>query len=332
MFAFVSGSAPRSRLTAVWVIVALVVCLLAAGIEADRAGAEDTFRFEGKPGPGFTAYARTPPECWSEPSGIFASEAGAGDYGSISAEASLFDECGEAWSTLIYYGQSLVPVEHISGMAAEEWEGGFGEFGFEARDPAFGPATLGCPYWSPLPSQTGVTPLDTMTSEVDGTTCTLEWLPGFAPHRAVASSVRRSAPVYSRFVDSLAPVSAGRAGVAVQAFGPKRLGVEDQITLRTRAGRVIGRAIARLEVEAKKRRVAVSLDPATQLALVRRGFLVVRASIRHVDGTHGSGDTTSQLVLRSVDAGLRQPRSAGELQPRRMRPGTVTPGRGRRRG
>ncbi len=54
-----------------------------------------------------------------------------------------------------------------------------------------------------------------------------------------------------------------------------------------------------IEVGAKARWIEVPLDRATRRGLREKGFLVVRGSVGHIDGSAGGGDTTTQLVLRT---------------------------------
>jgi hypothetical protein len=273
--------------------IAALALLAAPGVPAARA--EDTFRFKSEAGPGFTALPTSLPECWSDPSGVFARN-GSGERGSVDADISPFGGCEEGWGSIIFWGQKLEMVWGTS--PHEEWLGGYVGFRFEARDPVVGTATLSCPSeWYERFTEFGIAKLETMVSEVDGTTCTVEWLPGDAPESATGSTVGRPSPTYSRFVDSLASISTDDAGVMVQVFGREQHRVEDAITLRTSSGRLIGRTTASLRADAKEKRVDVPLDPATRRALTRHGFLVVRASIHPVDGSPGDGDSTSQLVL-----------------------------------
>jgi hypothetical protein len=283
---------PYSRLHA-FAIAAIAALALLAVLGAPAARAEDTFRFRGEPGPSFTALPGSLPECWSDGSGIFSSSNEADEDGSVSADLDPFDECGEQWATEIYWGQE-------QRSWTREWSGGYGGFWFDAQDEVATPATLSCfVNGSEWVESLGIKPIGSMMSaEVDGTDCKVAWLPGAGPESASASSVGEPSAKYSHFVDSLARVSAGKARVEVQAFGRGRLGVEDEITLRTKSGQLIGQATAKLEVGDKPKQVSVPLDGATKRALAAHGFLIVNASIRHIDGSAGAGDHTAQLVLR----------------------------------
>lgn len=298
---------PSNRLLA-FAVASIAAFLLFAALGVAGARAEDTFRFEGQPGPGFTSDAGEVPECWSDASGIFRPSNEASEDGKVRADLDIWDECGEQWATEIYYGQHLhEPPQNPLVSSSYEWSGGYGGFWFDAEDRSLEPATLSC--WAngaEWVESLGIMPIENlMSAEVDGTTCTVEWLPGAGPESASASSVADTSAKYSHFVDSLAPVSAGKAQVAVQTFGRRRLGVEDEITLRTKGGQLIGQATTHLEVGDKPKQVVVPLDQATRRTLAAHGFLVVKASIRHVDGSAGAGDTTSQLVLRKAGASHR---------------------------
>ncbi len=279
----------------------LAAALILAGMAASRAGAEDTFRFNNETGQGFTNGARdSVPECWSDDHGALGPQTEPALTGEIRADVGPFEGCGEWWGANLSYDQELWE-EYMPGN--DLWKGGVGAFYFAAEDPAFGPATLSCRAtgreWAEKAEFPTVPIENEMSSEVDGTTCTVAWLPGASATAATASSTSTDSAKYSHFVDSLAPVVAGKARVQVQTFGRRRLTVEDAITLRTQSGRIIGQAKARLEVGAKARWIEVPLDPATRRALREKGFLLVRGSVRHIDGSAGGGDTTTQLVLRT---------------------------------
>jgi hypothetical protein len=176
---------------------------------------------------------------------------------------------------------------------------------FWAEDPAVGPATLRCEdigTGEPGEGTWGTRPIsNVMTSEVEGTTCTMSWLPGAGPS---ADSLDRARPLepagakYSRFVDSLAPVKGDVAYVSVQTFGLQSLAVEDQVALSTRAGQSIGEATATLRVGARAKSVPVKLSSLALQEIKRHGFLMVDAKVNHVDGSTGDGDSTAHLVLR----------------------------------
>jgi hypothetical protein len=283
----------RSARIAALLAAVIAVVLLSAAFAAP-AGAEDTFRFDNETGEGFTSSGRdTVPECWSGAHGALAAIGEPALNGSIRADVGPFEGCGEEWGASLAYGQTLAESWEDEGRMEYWWTGGTGLFGFFAEDPVVGGATVSCPGGSESPI------LNEMSAEVDGTTCTVEWLPGAGPSgSARASAVAAPNAKYTRFVSSLAPVVDGMARVAVQAFARRDLLVEDEVVLRTLGGHVIGRATTLLRVGAKAKRIAISLAPAARKALAQGGDLVVKASISHVDGSKGSGDTTSQLVLR----------------------------------
>jgi len=294
-----SSALPWGRLFALTAVVVAVLLVL-TGLAASRAGAEDTFRFNNETGQGFTNGARdTVPECWYGDNGALGPQTEPKLTGEIRADISPWESCGEWWGANLSYNQEFWE-EYTPGN--DLWKGGVGAFVFDAEDPTVGPATLSCRAagreWverAEFPTQ----PIENvMSAEVDGTTCTVAWLPGAHTASAAAVGTAVDTAKYTHFVDSLAPVVGGKALVAVQTFGRSRLKVEDAITLSTQGGRVIGRAKARLEVGAKAQRVAVTLDAVTRRVLRRRGFLVVKAAVSHVDGSAGGGDTTTQLVLR----------------------------------
>jgi hypothetical protein len=285
------------RISALLAALAAAALLLAA-FAAPRAGAEDVFRFDNETGEGFTSSARdVVPECWSGVSGVLAPIAEPTQNGSIRADVGPFDGCGEWWGADLAYGQTLQETWEEHGETERYWTGGVGVFGFTAEDPVVGGSSLSCAGGNESPI------LNVMSAEVDGDTCTVEWLPGAGPSDgARASAVAPPSAKYTRFVSSLAPVAGGKARIAVQAFARHDLRVEDGIVLRTLGGHQIGRATTHLRVGAKAKRVPVTLAPAARRALAKRGELVVKASIRHVDGSQGGGDSTSQLVLRRSTA------------------------------
>ncbi|MFN8216658.1 MAG: hypothetical protein U0R71_08685 [Solirubrobacterales bacterium] len=284
------------------VLAALGAAAVLAMFAPPRAAAEDTFRFENETGKGFTAGGRdTVPECWFGASGVLAPQTEPQLTGRISADVGPFESCGGFWSTTLSYDQEFLEDYEMEGQPGALWRGGVGGFAFDAEDPSIGPATLSCSAagreWAELG---GAEPIENlMSSEVEGTVCTVEWLPGAGPQRlARASAVAPADARYSHFVSSLAAVEGGAARVAVQTFARRKLAVADEVVLRTRSGAAIGHATVRLRVGDRARRAAVPLSAAARRALGKRGYLVVRATIRHVDGSPGSGDRTSRLVLR----------------------------------
>ena len=294
------SSPPWGRVVAL-AAAAFAAALILAGMAVSRAGAEDTFRFNNETGQGFTNGARdSVPECWYDDHGALGPQTEPALTGEIRAEVGPFEGCGEWWGANLSYDQEFWE-EYTRGN--DLWKGGVGAFYFAAEDPVVGPATLSCRAtgreWAEKAEFPTVPIENEMSSEVDGTTCTVAWLPGASATTATASSTSTDSAKYSHFVDSLAPVASGRAWVQVQTFGRRRLAVKDVITLSTQGGRLIGRAKARLEVGAKARWISVRLDPATRRLLREKGYLVVGGSIRHIDGSAGGGDTTTQLVLRT---------------------------------
>jgi len=296
-----SSSLSFGRVLALAAAAGIAAVLALAGIAASRAGAEDTFRFDNETGQAFTNGARdSVPECWSDDRGALGPQTQPELTGEIRADVGPFEGCGEWWGANLSYDQEFWE-EYTPGN--DLWKGGVGAFVFAAEDPVVGPATLSCRAagreWAERAEFPTVPIENEMSSEVDGTTCTVAWLPGAHAATAAATGTSTDSAKYSHFVDSLAPVAAGKARVEVQTFGRRRLGVEDLITLRAAGGRVVGRAKAHLEVGARARWVEVPLDAATRRLLRQDGFLVVRASVRHVDGSAGGGDSTTQLVLRT---------------------------------
>ena len=295
----------RSARTHALLVATAVAFVALMAIAAGPARAEDTFRFENHTGEGFTSYSEAAPECWEQPTGPLAWVSEPRQSGSISADISPFGSCKEWWSANLAYEQEFWEgYETTSGEHIDLWKGGVGTFNFWAEDPAIGPATLRCAGFGEITGEAGPRPIENeMSAEVDGTDCSINWLPGAGPSGS-ADSLARTQPMepvdskYSRFVDSLAPVKGGIAQVSVQTFGLHRVAVEDQIELQTRGGEPVGRATTRLRVGEKPKRVAVKLAPVALAAIAKHGYLLVDASLAHVDGSKGDGDNTSELVLK----------------------------------
>lgn len=301
-------------------LVATAFALVAlATIAAGSARAEDTFRFDNQTGEGFTAFSEGPGECWSRPGGALAWQSEPHLSGSISADVGLFEGCKEWWAANLSYEQEFWEgYEDTNGEYIDLWRNGVGTMNFWAEDPEIGPATLRCEDVGTGEGTWGSRPISNeMTSEVEGTTCTMSWLPGAGPSADSLDHARPLEPAgakYTRFVDSLAPVKGDIAHVSVQAFGLQRLAVEDQVALRTRGGQLIGETTTTLWVGERAKSVAVKLAPVALQEIKKHGYLMVDAKVTHVDGSKGDGDSTAELVLRR-DGVPRHP--AGGRPPKR---------------
>jgi hypothetical protein len=267
-------------------LAALLALLAVAALAVPAAEAEDVFYFESNTGMKFLGanMDNLEEECWFNPSGNMIWENAAED-GSIHAiDDNPFDNCSAAWGANMTY--------YVHGK-------GIGAIGFGGFDPLVGSATVECQAngyeWE---EGNFYTPIERyMTSEADGLTCTAEWLPGQGPPQSARSS-RAEGGWHSRLVNSLAPVKGGAAMVSVQVFGRGNHSLRDQVTLRTRSGKLIGSGSGVSEVGARAHRIAVPLAAFARKRLKQKHELTVRAVLRHVDGAPGTGDETKQLVLR----------------------------------
>ena len=185
------------------------------------------------------------------------------------------------------------------------WKGGVGAFYFAAEDPAFGPATLSCRAtgreWAEKAEFPTVPIENEMSSEVDGTTCTVAWLPGASATAATASSTSTASPWPSTHTSLTASLPWWRVRRASRSR-PSAGAVSRSRTPSPCARRADASSDRRRPVSKSAQRRGGSrcaLDPATRRALREKGFLLVRGSVRHIDGSAGGGYTTTQLVLRT---------------------------------
>ncbi len=289
-----SAIRPLRLLVPLAFLLAATLLLAAASAEA-----HDTFTFQGPAGVEFRNYdeatnspwqAEAEDQCWVGRTGNLVEEQ-SGSEGSIHA----FPEtrpatCPERWTAYMGYRQGRYT---FGGILFRPWvlEGSWStvqciipDLESELFDELF-PASIEM----------------LMSAEADGTTCIVEWLPGKGSGSALARAASLApAGWHSRMVDSLARVAGGTAKVRVEIFGSGKRTVRDRVTLRTRGGRLIGSATGAGHTAAGPRTIAVPLAPFAQRALAQKGELMVRARLRHADGTPGTGDRTRQLVLRAT--------------------------------
>lgn len=279
-------------------LVAAVLALLALLAPAPAA-ASDAFYFENETGMVFTPNDQDnfEEECWYGATGVFVPGPRGAEDGSIRSEAGL--GCTEAWGSNLAFNQRYYGSWEQESGRIYFWEGGIGAFGFSAYDPLIGSSTVSCEAngyeWE---EGNGFTPIERfMASEVDGHTCTVDWLPGVnAGDTASSSALNTARAGHVRIVDSLAQVRGGKARVRVQLFGLGHVRRTVHLVLRSGAGMPIGRASRELRVGDKARVVAVPLDASVRRA-ARKRDVRVSASVS-VESPGGTGDRTSQLVLR----------------------------------
>jgi hypothetical protein len=272
----------RTRSSILTLILAAALSVLAV----PTAQAEDAFYLESSTGMKFAGEYMDviEPGCWFGPTGNMI-EGNAAEDGSIRSDISPFDQCSDAWGSALGFG-----------LNGQNYFG----FNFGAYDWGLASATLDCEGRGVESAEAeGVNPIERlMSAEVDGLTCTIEWLPGARP--SASSLAQRAVPSWhSRLVSSLAPVANGKAKVKAQLFGPGRRTVRDRVVLRIRSGRLIGEGVGSTRAGSRPGLVPVPLAPFARRLLAANKELVVRASVTHADGTPGTGDETKQLVLRS---------------------------------
>jgi hypothetical protein len=279
--------------TSPFALLAALVALIA--ISAAPAQAEDAFYFESSTGMKFLGEDMDGFEggCWFGPTGNMIDGKAAED-GSIRAEFGPLAECDEAWGANFSFG--------FGGS-------NYGSVDFAAYDWPFAGSQLDClGNGAESARLEGQIPIERfMSIEVEGDTCTVEWLPGArpTPHaREVFLAPDPGLPGlargwHSRLVSSLARVAGDRAKVRVQVFGTGSRVVGDRITLRSRSGRLLGRGLGTSRTATRPRLISVALTPFARRLLAKKKEIVVRASLAHADGTPGSGDETKQLTLRA---------------------------------
>ncbi|HVY96428.1 MAG TPA: hypothetical protein VHA54_05665 [Solirubrobacterales bacterium] len=279
-------------------LLAAALALLAL-VVVPAAQASDAFYFENETGMVFTPndMDSLESECWYGATGVFVAGPSGSEDGSVRSEAGL--GCRE------FFGANLAFKQRYGGSWEQSegpvffWEGGVGAFGFQADDPLVGFSSVDCaangPGWE---EGNGFRPIEAfMTAEVDGNTCTVEWLPGIdAGDVATGSAAGSAAAGHVRFVDSRAEVRGGKARVRVQVFGRGGAQRRCTVVLRGKAGEAIGRASRELKVGDKARTIAVPLAPFARQAL-RVGHDLRAGAVLSIDSVGGSGDNTSQLVL-----------------------------------
>jgi hypothetical protein len=277
-------------------ILTLLLALALGILGVSGAQAEDAFYLESSTGMKFGGeyMDSIEPGCWFGPTGNMI-PGNAAEDGSIRSDISPFDQCSDAWGGAFGFGLN-----------------GQNYFGFEfgAYDWGLASATLDCEGRGVESAEIeGVNPIERlMSAEVDGLTCTIEWLPGARPSplrrplsgdRGYAQEPLAAKGWHSRIVSSLATVRGGKAKVRSQIFGRPRREIRDRLTLRMPSGRLIGRGVGSGETGSRAHRITVPLAPFARQLLAEKKDLLVRASLTHADGTPGSGDETSQLVLRA---------------------------------
>jgi hypothetical protein len=277
----------------------LAVAILAL-VAVPLARASDTFRFDNETEMRFTANDQDELEegCWYGTTGVFVPGPTPSVGGSVRSEAGLGCE-RPWWGSNLAFDQTLAGTWTQNGVEVFDWTGGTGAFAFNAVDPLIGDSSVSCPStgseWS---EANGMTPIeDFMTSEADGDTCAVQWLPGVSANTltfAAKSPGPRAGAV--RMIDSLALVRGGKARVRVQVFGVGHALRQNDLVLRTHGGQVIGRASEMLRVGEQAAEVAVPLSAAALKELAKGKDMRVDAAV-HMDSPGGSGDTTTQLVL-----------------------------------
>jgi hypothetical protein len=269
--------------------IALGLTLLAFLLAPRLAHASDTFRLSTPPTVEMGVASQEPivSGCWYEPTGVFAGE-GAVGTSEITGDADPF-KCNEnetEWQAYVYLARSPKNAGLID---------------FEPRDPDIGSSSLSCGPRPAIAEDEGYSPIERlMTTEVDGDSCTADFLPGLDRGADALAAVRsRAYAGHVRFVDSLAPVSGGRAKVRVEVFGLGRASHQVTVGLRSAAGAELGSARKTLRVGDRPRTVVVPLTAAAREALKSKPGHEARvhASV-DIASSGGTGDRTSELLLR----------------------------------
>jgi hypothetical protein len=274
----------------VWTI-SLGLTLLAFLLAPRLAHASDTFRLSTPPTVEMGVASQEPivSGCWYEPTGVFAGE-GAVGTSEITGDADPF-KCNEnesEWQAYVYLAQSPKNAGLID---------------FEPRDPDIGSSSLSCRPRPAIAEDEGYSPIERlMTTEVDGDSCTADFLPGTQTGKTdFAATKSRAYAGHVRFVDSLAPVAGGRAEVRVDVFGLGNAGREVTVGLRSAGGAELGSAERRLRVGDQPRTVSVPLSAGAEQTLKSHHELRVHASV-DIAAAGGTGDRTSELLLRRASS------------------------------
>jgi hypothetical protein len=223
--------------------------------------------------------------CWSEGTGLFAAEPSyASGVSEITGEGNPFKCEYHEWAAEVFLARS--PKN-------------FGLIYFNPRDPVIGSSSLACAPRTVIAKEEGYEPIQrVMTMEVDGDTCTASFLPGTqAGTTDFAATSSRAYAGHVRFVDSLAPVSGGRAKVRVEVFGLGDASHEVTVRLRSAGGTELGSARKSLRVGDQPQTVVVPLTAAAKQALKSHREIRVHASV-DIAAAGGTGDRTTQLLLR----------------------------------
>jgi hypothetical protein len=283
--------------------IALIAAAVAffALLASPIAKASDTFRFDNETEIPFTASAQDEFEegYWYGATGVFHPGPTPSESGSVIGDAGGCER--EWWGSNLSFDQTYGGTWEQRGVSVYYWYGGTGAFNFEAEDPFIGDSTVSCSAnGSEWAADVGATPIeDFMTSEADGDTCTVEWLPGVSASDLDLSTVSaRPRAGHIRMIDSLSRVYDGKAHVRVQVFGLGHARHDNEVTLRTVAGRLIGGASRELRVGSKPQAIAVPLSRPVRKMVAEGKDVRVHAAVQ-IDSPGGTGDTTTQLVLSS---------------------------------
>ncbi len=290
---------------AVRIALLLVTMAILALVASPFAKASDTFRFDNETGMGFTPSGQDEFEagCWYGATGVFNPSPTPSQNGSITGDAGGCEH--EWWGSLLSFNQTYGGTWEEKGSPFDYWYGGVGAFNFGAEDPFIGDSSVSCQSaGSEWAKNVGATPIEEfMTSEVDGDTCVVAWLPGVnAGDLALTAAGAKPSAGHVRMIDSLARVYGGKAHVRVEVFGLGHARHDNDVILRTAAGRLIGRASRDLQVGDKAQTIAVPLPDPLRKTLAGGKELRIHAVV-HIDSPGGTGDTTAQLLLREQSAG-----------------------------
>lgn len=294
------------------IAVASITLATLALLAPARAFGANAFYLDNETGAPLNAQIYEMPNCWYGPTGIFIPSDHAWDGGgSIRSEATPFHGCEQYYTARLGYGWKHVGSYERDGFVTHLWKGGMGMFDFTASNPTVGRASVGCSnYPEGWVIGNGYRPIDRlMAAEVDGLHCRISWLPGMRPTRALgalglstALDLADAPPSNLRFTNSLADVRDGVAEVEVATYGRDQ-SVDARVTLRDDAGELLGEGEEEVRLAGGGALVAVPLDDPVRAVLGRDGEAVVEAVVDQAGGEPGTGDSTSQLILRAADAG-----------------------------